>query len=147
MEVERAFPVDRAAGHGFISSQRMGMDVFASIDPEASLVFATAAWQYTITCCPACAAIAGPSSPSLTGQVSGPVSSACSISMARSSRLACRFSSLWSKDFTDEYFLTRLQEWIRKANVTHDLSHVRDLDMRAFRHRRAAPAKSLPRNC
>ena len=30
--VRRAHPVDQAAGHGFISSQRMGMDVFAGID-------------------------------------------------------------------------------------------------------------------
>jgi hypothetical protein len=45
--VRRALPVDSAKGHGFISSQRMGMDVFSTIDPEANLVFATAAWQYT----------------------------------------------------------------------------------------------------
>ncbi len=45
--LQRAFPVDAAKGHGFISSQRMGMDIFAGIDPEASLVFATAAWQYS----------------------------------------------------------------------------------------------------
>lgn len=45
--VRRAFPVDHEKGHGFISSQRMGMDVFTGIDPEANLVFATAAWQYT----------------------------------------------------------------------------------------------------
>jgi hypothetical protein len=45
--VKRALPVDPATGHGFISSQRMGMDVFSGIDPEAPLVFATAAWQYS----------------------------------------------------------------------------------------------------
>jgi hypothetical protein len=35
VSVQRAFPVDEAKGHGFISSQRMGMDVFAGIDPQA----------------------------------------------------------------------------------------------------------------
>src|ERR1700744_6582741 len=45
--VRRAFPVDVRQGHGFISSQRMGMDIFAGIDPGANLVFATAAWQYS----------------------------------------------------------------------------------------------------
>ena len=45
--MRRAFPVNQEKGHGFISSQRMGMDVFTEIDPEANLVFATAAWQYT----------------------------------------------------------------------------------------------------
>ncbi len=47
VSVRRAFPVDAQSGHGFISSQRMGMDIFANIDPEANLVFATAAWQYS----------------------------------------------------------------------------------------------------
>jgi hypothetical protein len=45
--VRRAFSADSPIGHGFISSQRMGMDIFADIDPEANLIFATAAWQYT----------------------------------------------------------------------------------------------------
>jgi hypothetical protein len=33
VSVERAFPVDAAKGHGFISNQRMGMDVFATRSP------------------------------------------------------------------------------------------------------------------
>src|SRR5665213_3123711 len=41
--VRRAFPVDPSLAHGFISSQRMGMDIFTGIDPNANLVFATAA--------------------------------------------------------------------------------------------------------
>ena len=36
--VKRALPVDARTGHGFISSQRMGMDVFSEIDPDAPLV-------------------------------------------------------------------------------------------------------------
>src|SRR5277367_3121244 len=47
LPVRRAFSVDSRKGHGFISSQRMGMDIFADIDPGANLIFATAAWQYT----------------------------------------------------------------------------------------------------
>src|SRR4051812_22512367 len=47
IELKRAFPVDKEKGHGFNSSQRMGMDIFAQIPPDANLVFATAAWQYT----------------------------------------------------------------------------------------------------
>lgn len=45
--LRRAFPVDSTRGRGFIFSQRMGMDIFGGIDPDANLVFATAAWQYT----------------------------------------------------------------------------------------------------
>ncbi|MGH9439371.1 MAG: fucose isomerase, partial [Terriglobia bacterium] len=47
IRVVRAFPYDAGLKHGFISSQRMGMDVFQNIHPEARLVVATAAWQYT----------------------------------------------------------------------------------------------------
>ena len=47
LSLVRAFPVNVAEQHGFISSQRMGMDVFMNIHPEARLVFATAAWQYS----------------------------------------------------------------------------------------------------
>jgi hypothetical protein len=35
ISVQRALPVDGAKGHGFIFSQRMGMDVFVGIDPQA----------------------------------------------------------------------------------------------------------------
>ncbi|MGA2205730.1 MAG: fucose isomerase, partial [Terracidiphilus sp.] len=38
------------------------------------------------------------------------------------------FSSIWSKDFTDAYFLDSLDEWLRDGRITHDLSHVHALD-------------------
>src|ERR1039457_6197896 len=47
IEVVRAFPFNELEQHGFISSQRMGMDVFEAIHPEARLIFVTAAWQYS----------------------------------------------------------------------------------------------------
>ncbi len=40
----RAYPYDPAVEHGFVSSQRMGMDVFREIDPDAPLVVAEAVW-------------------------------------------------------------------------------------------------------
>jgi len=45
--VRRAHPYDPRARHGFLSSQRMGMDVFTNIHPEARVVVAEAVWQYT----------------------------------------------------------------------------------------------------
>jgi hypothetical protein len=35
VSVQRAFPVGGVKGHGSISSQRMGMDIFACSDPQA----------------------------------------------------------------------------------------------------------------
>src|SRR5690606_39793335 len=45
--VQRAFEPDSELGHGFIRSQRMGMEVFRDIPPEAPLIVATANWQYS----------------------------------------------------------------------------------------------------
>ena len=132
VEVERAFPVDPAKGHGFISSQRMGMDIFAGIDPAASLVFATAAWQYTHHVLPGMRTHRGPilTVANWSGQWPGLVGL---LNLNGSLvKAGVPFHSLWSQDFSDQYFRTRLEEWIRKATVTHDLSHVRDLDIKAL---------------
>ncbi len=38
------------------------------------------------------------------------------------------YATLWSEDFTDEYFLTRLGKWLKGEQVEHDTSHVRSLN-------------------
>jgi hypothetical protein len=132
VSVERAFPIDAAKGHGFISSQRMGMDVFAGINPDASLVFATAAWQYTHHVLPGMRTHRGPvlTVANWSGQWPGLVGL---LNLNGSLvKAGVPFSTLWSVDFSDEYFRTRLQEWIRRGTVAHDLSHVRDLDSKAL---------------
>ena len=45
--VVRAHGVDPDTGHGFISSQRMGLEVFATIPCEVPLVVAIGNWQYS----------------------------------------------------------------------------------------------------
>lgn len=45
--VRRANPSDPVKGHGFIDSQRRGLEVFATISPDAPLVVAEAIWQYS----------------------------------------------------------------------------------------------------
>jgi L-fucose isomerase-like protein len=132
VSVERAFPVDAAKGHGFISNQRMGMDIFAGIDPDASLVFATAAWQYTHHVLPGMRTHRGPilTIANWSGQWPGLVGL---LNLNGSLvKAGVPFQTLWSEAFTDEYFRTRLQEWIQKGSVTHDLSHVRDLNPSAL---------------
>ncbi|MFM9092032.1 MAG: fucose isomerase, partial [Verrucomicrobiota bacterium] len=43
----RAHPYDRRRRHGFIASQKEGMEVFARLDPTAPLIVAEAVWQYS----------------------------------------------------------------------------------------------------
>ena len=46
-DVRRGHACDPAKGHGFIDSQKRGMEVFRDISPEAPLVVVEAVWQYT----------------------------------------------------------------------------------------------------
>jgi hypothetical protein len=126
--VRRAFPVDPSVGHGFISSQRMGMDIFSSIDPDAHLVFATAAWQYSHHVLPGMRTHRGPilTVANWSGQWPGLVGL---LNLNGSLiKAGVKFNTLWSENFTDEYFIHGLREWIRQGSVTHNLTHVRDLD-------------------
>ena len=124
----RAHAYDEKLKHGFISSQRQGMDVFMQIHPEARLVFATAAWQYSHHVLPGLRSHKGPilTVANWSGQWPGLVGLLnLNGSLIKAGK---QFSSIWSKDFTDEYFLRALDEWLRDGKITHDLSHVRALD-------------------
>ena len=132
----RAHAYNEAEKHGFISSQRMGMDVFMHIHPEAKIVFATAAWQYTHHVLPG---LRGHQGPILTvanwsGQWPGLVGLLnLNGSLVKAGK---NFSSIWSNDFTDSFFLGALDQWMREGRITHDLSHVHALD-----------SKKLPVEC
>ncbi len=124
----RAHAYDQKEKHGFISSQRMGMDVFMNIHPQARLVFATAAWQYTHHVLPGLRSHQGPilTVANWSGQWPGLVGLLnLNGSLVKAGK---KFSSIWSKDFTDDYFLGALTEWLRDGKITHDLSHVHSLD-------------------
>jgi hypothetical protein len=137
--IKRAFSVDSQRGHGFISSQRMGMDIFTNIDPEANLIFATAAWQYTHHVLPGLRSHRGPilTVANWSGQWPGLVGL---LNLNGSLvKAGVKFSTLWSEEFKDEFFLNGLRTWITNKKVVHDTSHVRDLDINAL----PAEAKNL----
>jgi len=124
----RAHAYNEKEKHGFISSQRMGMDVFMNIHPEAKLVFATAAWQYTHHVLPGLRSHQGPilTVANWSGQWPGLVGLLnLNGSLVKAGK---KFSSIWSKDFTDDYFLAALTEWLRDGKITHDQSHVHALE-------------------
>ena len=124
----RAHPYSEPEKHGFISSQRMGMDVFMKIHPDSSLVFATAAWQYTHHVLHGLLSHRGPilTVANWSGQWPGLVGLLnLNGSLVKAGK---KFSSIWSKEFTDEYFLNGLAEWLRDGTIGHDASHVHPLD-------------------
>jgi hypothetical protein len=43
-----------------------------------------------------------------------------------------RYDTLWSEDFRDDFFLSRLDRWLRGQQVEHDAAHVQPLGMRGI---------------
>ena len=124
IHLRRAHPYDAERHHGFISGQRMGMDVFSHIHPEAPLVIAEAVWQYSYHVLPGLLTHRGPilTVANWSGEWPGLVGM---LNLNGSLRKAgVPFSTLWSKDFTDPFFKDGLREWIQTHHITHDLSHV-----------------------
>ena len=125
--VRRGHPVDPVEGHGFLKSQSHGMQVFRGIPPDAPLIVAEAVWQYTHHVLPGLLTHRGPilTVANWSGQWPGLVGMLnLNASMVKA---GVKFSTLWSVDFNDEYFLSRLDAWLDGAPVVHDTSHVRAL--------------------
>jgi L-fucose isomerase-like protein len=128
VRVRRGHPVDEQAGHGFISSQRMGMDVFATIDPDVPLVVAEAVWQYSHHVLAGLRRHRGPilSIANWSGQWPGLVGM-LNIN-ASLTKMGRAYSSIWSEDLTDDFADRAIAEWVRTGRIVHDASHVVDLD-------------------
>lgn len=129
IKVRRGHPYDSARRHGFISSQRMGMDVFMGIHPEAPVVVAEAVWQYSHNVFSGLQSHRGPilTVANWSGQWPGLVGMLNLNACLR--KAGVHFSTLWSKDFTDEFFREGVRQWLKEKRVTHNESHVRELDL------------------
>ncbi len=123
----RAHAFDPAKKHGFIDSQKMGMEVFRRLDPRAPLIVAESVWQYSHHVLPGLHTHRGPiltvanwsgAWPGLVGMLN------LNASMTKA---GIRYSTLWSEDFSDGFFKRGLRQWLNTGRLTHDQSHVRDL--------------------
>jgi hypothetical protein len=126
--LRRAHPYDPKLKHGFIYNQRMGMDVFTRIHPEAPIVVAEAVWQYSNHVLAGLQSHRGPilTVANWSGQWPGLVGMLnLNGSLAKA---GVTFSTLWSRDFSDEFFRQGLRQWLTTHTIHHDLSHVRALD-------------------
>jgi hypothetical protein len=132
VKVKRAHPFLPERGHGFISSQRMGMDVFMGIHPDAPLIVAEAVWQYSENVLAGLEHHRGPilTVANWSGQWPGLVGM---LNLNASLHKAgVKYSTLWSKDFTDDFFRRGIRQWLREGTITHDASHVKDLDLKSL---------------
>lgn len=125
--VKRAHPYDSHEKHGFINSQRRGIEVFKEIPVDAPLIVAEAVWQYSHHVLAGLSTHRGPilTVANWSGQWPGLVGL---LNLNASlTKQGVQYSSLWSEDFTDGFFKAGLHEWLTTGKVSHDTSHVRDL--------------------
>ena len=123
----RAHPYKPALKHGFISSQKEGMEVFATIDPKTPLIVAEAVWQYSHHLLHG---LISHQAPILTvANWSGTWPGLVGMLNLNGSltKAGVKYSTLWSEDFTDEYFLNGLSSWLKSGVATHRTAHVKPL--------------------
>jgi hypothetical protein len=122
-ELVRAHPYKEDQKHGFIASQKEGLEVFAKIDPSAKLIVAEAVWQYSYHVLPGLLSHKGPiltvanwsgTWPGLVGMLN---LNGCLTKAGK------KYSTLWSENFTDEMFVSGLKQWLAKGKVKHSTKH------------------------
>ena len=124
--LKRAHPYKPAEGHGFIASQREGMDIFAKIDRKAPIIVAEAVWQYSHHLLHGLISHQGPiltvanwsgTWPGLVGMLN------LNGSLTKA---GVPYATLWSENFTeDSGFRKKLKGWLETGTVKHPTAHVR----------------------
>lgn len=123
--VVRAHRYDPVQRHGFLDSQRRGIEAFRAIPPAAPLIVAEAVWQYTHHVLPGLLTHRGPilTVANWSGQWPGLVGM---LNLNGSlTKAGVKYSTLWSETFDDAFFTTGLRKWLKTGRIVHDASHVR----------------------
>jgi len=121
--LKRAHPYKDAEQHGFIGSQKEGMQVFRNIDPNCRLVVAEAVWQYSHHLLHGLISHQGPiltvanwsgTWPGLVGMLN------LNGSLTKA---GVKYSTLWSEDFADARFQSQLAGWLESGRIKHKTGH------------------------
>lgn len=139
----RAHPYKPALQHGFIGSQKEGMEVFASIDPRTPLIVAEAVWQYSHHLLHG---LVSHQAPILTvANWSGTWPGLVGMLNLNGSltKAGVKYSTLWSENFDDDYFLSRLAAWLTTGRATHQTAHVKPLASASVPAKAAAAAARI----
>ncbi|MCH8474497.1 MAG: fucose isomerase [Opitutales bacterium] len=124
-DLVRAHPYKQDEGHGFIGSQKEGMEVFSKIDPDTPLIVFETVWQYSHHILHGLISHRGPiltlanwsgTWPGLVGMLN------LNGSLTKA---GVKYSSLWSENFDDAFFLNGLKKWLRSGKVSHPTAHTK----------------------
>jgi hypothetical protein len=142
-KVVRGHPYKSELKHGFIASQKEGLEVFAKLDPTVPLIVAEAVWQYSHH---VLGGLLTHRAPILTvanwsGQWPGLVGM---LNLNGSlTKAGIKYHTLWSENFKDDFFLTKLASWLKTGAFRHDLSHVKPLGAARLPVKALATGKKL----
>src|SRR5262245_39023517 len=125
---KRTHSFDPQKKHGFIDSQKYGMEVFRKIPTDEPLIVAEAVWQYSHHVLHGLLTHRGPiltvanwsgTWPGLVGMLN------LNGSLTKA---GVAYSTLWSEDFSDDFFHHGLRKWLHKGAMRHRADHVTPLD-------------------
>ncbi|HBT78215.1 MAG TPA: hypothetical protein DEB39_15120, partial [Planctomycetaceae bacterium] len=127
----RAHPYKPSEKHGFVASQKEGLDLFSNLDPEAPVLVVESTCRYSNHLLPGLLLHRGPiltcarwigKTPSIAGMLN------LNDGLGKAGK---PFSSLWSVDFSDKWFLERLEKWLKTGVLKHSTSHLTALKRQA----------------
>lgn len=123
-KIARAHTYDPQKRHGFIDSQKFGIEIFNQIPRQAPIIVAEAVWQYSHHILAGLFMHDGPilTIANWSGQWPGLVGL---LNLNASlTKAGVNYSTLWSEDFTDRFFRKGLERWLQKGAIQHDEPHV-----------------------
>jgi hypothetical protein len=141
--IERAHPFKEKEQHGFISSQKEGLAIFAQIDKYLPLIVAESVWQYSHHLLGGLIDHKGPvltlanwsgTWPGLVGllNLNGSLTKA-----------GVEYSSLWGEDFMQPEFKQKLNQWLTTGIIEHDDSHIKPLSKVALPSKAVQTAQTI----
>ncbi|MCA9241682.1 MAG: fucose isomerase, partial [Planctomycetales bacterium] len=142
-QVERAHPYKEEQEHGFIGSQREGLEVFRALDPDAPLIVAEAVWQYSHHILHGLTTHRGPiltlanwsgTWPGLVGMLN------LNGSLTKA---GVAYSTLWADDFGDAAFREKLGAWLSAGRVKHAIDHVTPFNKVSLGHDESKLGRAL----
>ncbi len=125
--VVRAHPFKEDQQHGFIGSQKEGMEVFRTIDPKLPIIVAEAVWQYSHHILHGLITHKAPilTAANWSGTWPGLVGM---LNLNGSlTKAGVNYSTIWSDQFDDKYFKKALKCWLDTGKIKHDTKHVTPL--------------------
>src|SRR5262249_57453087 len=120
-DLVRAHPYKEDQGHGFIQSQKEGMEVFRTIDRKAPIIVAESVWQYSHHVLHGLISHQGPiltvanwsgTWPGLVGMLN------LNGSLTKA---GVKYSTLWADDFSDAGFVGKLGNWFEKERCENNV--------------------------